>query len=407
MKKIVLLSVVFISMFVAEKANAQIDMGSISSKPSSQPVKDTAKKNQANKQVNNQQNQQQQQVASQQTNNQTQSVPPRFIYDTIVSKNAFNGKLYKSKIKNPSALQSESKERLEEVTMNPTNKVLSEAVLAYPDLREEDAVFNEFVWEEIDIRQKKNRIFDYKAYKQNGDQRFMAILLRIINEEKDLNGKPAVDIYSGGDGGDNFITPLTSKELDILFKGRLDTSKADPNDPSGTRKIQYKSAITPESIFKFQLKEQYIFDKKYGQLFRRVIGIAPIAMVPYDGPDLPVVDPKTNLIMKDKNGDDSTYTPGPSPKALFWISYPQLRKVLAKYNAYNPQNDAVAMTWSDVLDMGYFEANIVKSTMDNEDDLTIFEKFPANDEKSRIKRLEYANKIRQKLFDKEQDRWVY
>jgi hypothetical protein len=406
MKKTILLFIVVIFSFFTKKSNAQIDLGGISSKPSVQAAKDTSKKTQQNNQTNK--TQAQQQVGNQQPTNQTQNVSkPKFQMDTLQAKNAFNSRLYKSKITNPSALYSEAKERMSEVPMSATSKVISEAVLPYPDLREEDAVFNEFVWEEIDIRQKKNRIFDYKAYKQNGDQRFMAILLRILKEEKDLNGKPAVEIYSADEGGgDNFVTKLEEKELDKIIRGRLDTGKADVNDPNGLRKITYKYGVTPESVIKFRLKEQYIFDKKYGQLFRRIIGIAPVALMPFDGPD-PIYLDANGSPVKMQDGTDSTYTPDPAPKALFWISYPQLRKILSKYNAYNPQNDAVAMTWSDVLDMGYFEANIVKSTMDNEDDLTIFEKFPANDDKTRIKRLEYANKIRQKLFDKEQDRWIY
>ena len=49
--------------------------------------------------------------------------------------------------------------------------------MAYENLREEDALFSEFVWEEIDGREKINRPFIYQAYDDNGDQRFFALLL--------------------------------------------------------------------------------------------------------------------------------------------------------------------------------------------------------------------------------------
>ena len=51
----------------------------------------------------------------------------------------------------------------------------------YQNLREEDALFSEFVWEEVDGREKINRPFIYQAYDDNGDQRFFAILLKAAN----------------------------------------------------------------------------------------------------------------------------------------------------------------------------------------------------------------------------------
>ena len=35
-------------------------------------------------------------------------------------------------------------------------------------------------------------------------------------------------------------------------------------------------ATDPDSIYKFQLKEEWIFDKESSRLFVRIIGIAPV-----------------------------------------------------------------------------------------------------------------------------------
>jgi hypothetical protein len=62
-------------------------------------------------------------------------------------------------------------------TENNTRKAVQQRTpMAYENLREEDALFSEFVWEEIDGREKINRPFIYQAYDDSGDQRFFALL---------------------------------------------------------------------------------------------------------------------------------------------------------------------------------------------------------------------------------------
>ena len=112
--------------------------------------------------------------------------------------------------------------------------------LPYENLREEDALFSEFIWEEIDAREKINRTFMYQSYDENGDQRFFAVLLRAI--EKD-----GVVPFSTVD--DRFTTPISIDEVNASLKGSLDTQLVqnvlDPNvyDTS----IIYNTKISCES----------------------------------------------------------------------------------------------------------------------------------------------------------------
>ena len=107
---------------------------------------------------------------------------------------------------------------------NSRKGVKERVPLPYENLREEDALFSEFVWEEIDAREKINRTFMYQSYDENGDQRFFAVLLRAI--EKD-----GVVPFSTVD--DRFTTPLTIDEVNASLKGSLDTQLVqnvlDPN----------------------------------------------------------------------------------------------------------------------------------------------------------------------------------
>ncbi len=281
---------------------------------------------------------------------------------------------------------------------NPINT----AVLTMPDLREDDATYNEFVWREIDAREKINRSFIYKGYNQQGRQMFFAVLWKILKEEKmfdkdgtpimDIKGKPApaVTAYEE-EGGDDFVQPIILDSLEAMFTPKVTTSY-DVIGSQVVKSITAKAKVPLQSIYTFDLKEQYIFDKKYGQLFRRIIAIAPVALIP-----------QQPVQITGANGAISYQTPSPIRQVLFWVNYDEIRPYLSKYKVYNPMNKATEMSWSDLLDLGYFEASIYKTTIDNENDRTFKELF----KKDNAKRLEYSEKIKQKIFDQEQDRWVY
>jgi hypothetical protein len=50
--------------------------------------------------------------------------------------------------------------------------------LDYEFLRKDDALFAEKVWRELDLREKMNQSFRYNSQDDNGDQKFIAILLK-------------------------------------------------------------------------------------------------------------------------------------------------------------------------------------------------------------------------------------
>ena len=52
--------------------------------------------------------------------------------------------------------------------------------LEYEHLREDDWLYSEFIWREIDAREKMNQSFMYPGKDNTGDQRFFSILLNSI-----------------------------------------------------------------------------------------------------------------------------------------------------------------------------------------------------------------------------------
>ena len=116
--------------------------------------------------------------------------------------------------------------------------------LVYEHLRADDALFAEKVWRELDLREKMNQTFRYKAESDNGSQMFVDMLLKAVNTGQ-------VTAFAD----DRFSTPLTPGDISQKTQGSNDTVPVtDPLDP--TKIIKYKvtrASFNPESVTKIQL----------------------------------------------------------------------------------------------------------------------------------------------------------
>jgi gliding motility associated protien GldN len=177
---------------------------------------------------------------------------------------------------------------------------------------------------------------------------------------------------------DRFTTPMTLDSVNATIKGVLvrDSAKNVENPDIYDTVYKYKSVLNPDSIYTFRLKVQWVFDSKTSRMYSRIIGIAPIY---------------SEIVNKEL-----------SKRTLFWVSYKDLRPSLVKNQVYNPKNMTNRITWDQLFESRYFNSYVVKSTMDNYNDKLLKALY-----KDPIKRLQEGEKIKQKIFDFEQDRWVY
>jgi gliding motility associated protien GldN len=246
--------------------------------------------------------------------------------------------------------------------------------LPYEHLRPDDALFAEKVWREIDLREKMNMPFRYKAADNNGDQQFVSILLKAVQSGE-------VTAFSGND--DRFTTPLSSTEVASLTSGgSADTTAVrDINDPNKiTEYVVTRTSFDPESVLKLRIKEEWVFDREASRLFVRILGIAPL---------------KTE------------YVPGTTKErgssVMFWVYYPDMRPILARYQAYNSKNMGTSrMTWEELLEARMFSSYVTKSTLDNPLNKTIRQV-----QKDPILALLEGDNIKDKIFNYEQDLWSY
>ena len=255
------------------------------------------------------------------------------------------------------------------------NLVKDRTPLAYENIREDDAVYRQRLWREIDVHEKVNLPFVYKAEGDNGNQRFVIILLNAI-KSGEITAFDPVD--------DRFTTPYTLKQItgDLVGKPKVIQVQDWTKDPDGSKGYTKDSVVTeefnPNNIEKYWIKEDVVFDKESSRLHTRILGIAPLKTI------------------KNTDGSYRDVTP------LFWVYYPDLRPMLAKFEAYNGKNFGARLSWEEVFESRMFASRIIKSTVENPNDLFI--KEYVNDP---ILRLLEGDNVKEKIFNYEQDLWSY
>lgn len=248
--------------------------------------------------------------------------------------------------------------------------IMERTPLPYEHLRWDDALYAEKVWRELDLREKLNQVFRYEAQDDNGSQIFVDMLLKAVNSGE-------ITAFSD----DRFSTPLSLAEISQTTVGSYDTvERRDVNDPSIIlERVVTKASFDPKSVVKIRIKEEWIFDREASRMFVRILGIAPL---------------KTLFL---PNGQERGTT------AMFWVYYPDLRPMLAKFEVYNPKNMGMGrMTWEELFESRMFSSYIVKSTLDNPGNKNIRQYV-----KDPILALLEGDNLKDRIFNYEQDLWSY
>ncbi|WP_416440948.1 gliding motility protein GldN [Phnomibacter sp. MR] len=255
------------------------------------------------------------------------------------------------------------------------NLTLDKTPLQYDHIRIDDQVYKQIVWREINVKEKMNLPFTYEADEDNGNQKFFNILLRHIKDG---------DITAFSNANDRFTTPLKVEDIAIMLMGKKYTiSKPDlVLDPDMSKGIMKDTTIRDEfnenTIIAYRVKEEIIFDRETSRLHFRILGIAPV-----------------RAVLNDDGSFRDSYT-------LFWLYYPELRPILARYEAYNPRNMGMRMSWEEIFESRYFSSYITKSTLNNP-----FDKALSGYIADPLMRLLEGENIRETIFNWEQNQWSY
>lgn len=238
-------------------------------------------------------------------------------------------------------------------------------------IREADVLWKKRVWREIDTREKQNMAFRYQGDENTGGGMFIEILIDAIKRGK-------IKAYSTFD--DRFTTILSKEQLMEQIVPKDDSVEVE--DPVTGQKYWkvVKHDFRPETITKYRIKEDWIFDRNQGKMVVRIVGIAPVRDI------------------YDENG---AYR---ASAAMFWLYYPELRQTLSNYECYNPANDVYRYTWDEFFEARQFTSRITKvsNALDQR-----FEDIYGTDARGKMEALYEGQQNAQEIFNKEHDMWVY
>lgn len=255
------------------------------------------------------------------------------------------------------------------------NLVKDRIPLVYEHIREDDAAYLQRVWREIDVHEKINLPFVYKADGDQGNQRFINILLNAIKND-------SITAFSAED--DRFTTPMTFQQISELLvaKPRVIQVPDLVQDPDGSKGIMRDTTIieefNPDKVERYWIKEDWVFDKESSRMHVRILGIAPLKTI--------------------TNEDGSFRDVSP----VFWVYYPDLRPIFAKHEVYNGRNYGARMSWEELFESRMFSSRIIKSTISNPND-----EFIKSYIKDPILALLEGENVKEKIFNYEQDLWSY
>ena len=236
--------------------------------------------------------------------------------------------------------------------------VYEKQTLDYEKLREADVFWQRRIWRLIDVREKMNLPFSYP------ERPFVDVLLEATEN---------LELTAYAD--EKFEIPMSKEDIDSKVNKKETVSTIDPE--SGEEIIkEVVQELNPEDIKQFRVKEVWFFEEESSTFQKRILGIAPI---------------------RDAFNDSGDYM---GQEVLFWVYYPEARKVLAREKAFNMfNNDSTPMTWEDIFEMRFFASYIYKES--NVYDRRLEEFL------SGLDLLMESGKIKDKLFSYEHDLWAY
>lgn len=207
-------------------------------------------------------------------------------------------------------------------------------VIAPAFLREADVMWSKKIWRVIDLKEKMNLAFAYPASKSMKDRKSLIDVLFDAVEEGSLTAYQTLD--------DEFTMPITKEELEKVGGAGIDsTTYTLPDPPYLVMDTVIVREFSRDKVVGYRVKEEWFFDKQRSVMDVRIIGLAPVI---YE------VDEKGNQ------------REGAKKVPIFWIYFPEARRILANAECFNPHNDAERRTYDDIFQKRMFSSYIMKES---------------------------------------------
>ncbi|MCZ2443554.1 MAG: gliding motility protein GldN [Flavobacteriales bacterium] len=239
-------------------------------------------------------------------------------------------------------------------------------VVPYSFLREADVMFARRVWRKIDLREKINQPLYYPTVPTNQRKNLITVLMDALLTEQSIRAY-TTDL-------DDFRAEMTSAEVANIGVSRDSQQLQRPYPPYDWYDTVLVTTFDPTNVKTFKIKEDWIFDKQRSVLEPRIIGLCPVMNV------------------YDKNSGEFR-----GFQDMYWLYFPEVRKVIINEEVYNPYNFSQRLTYDDVFMKRQFSSLIYK--VDNTYDRRIDQYVKG------IDALLEAEDIKTQLMDFEHNLW--
>lgn len=288
--------------------------------------------------------------------------------------------------------------------------------LEYPYVDDKDILWSKVVYEYIDGYEQFNYPLFYptKDLEFSNDRKSLWRIIRELIYEKtrslddtlspEMKEKPVLEIYDPQyrnfnvkykadlrkrPPADSIGISLGSEKFSIIEGlGIEDTNFDGINDEND---INYLSS---ENIVGYNLKGLWYFDKKYGELRYRLIGIQPVGYQQFKL-DIAMANYKSDV----QKGIDAKK---PSPVAFFWLWYKDIREELHNHYVFSDKNNSKRISFDQLLLSRKFHTYLYR--IDNILDDRSLSKTPYVDKDPYLRIME-SQRLKEIIRNFEHDMW--
>ncbi len=253
------------------------------------------------------------------------------------------------------------------------NHMKDKKPVSYQYLREADVMWSKTIWRMIELKEKMNLPLYYPEQVLGDRMSFVSVLLYGVKNQ----GLTAYD--EDDQTGDEFATVLTQDKIQERLGAGRDVQQIEDPETGEIQELVVETDGRPQEVKSLLMKEVWFFDKQRSVMEVRIVGICPI-----------------RWFRRDPNDTESPL----EPKKLFWIYYPEARKILANHYIFNPNNDLRTRSFDDVFSSRMFSSYIVRES-------NAYNDRPINTYTSGLESMLEAERIENNIFNYEQDLWHY
>ncbi|MDR0692364.1 MAG: gliding motility protein GldN [Prevotellaceae bacterium] len=249
--------------------------------------------------------------------------------------------------------------------------------IPYPPLRESDIFWSRRVWRVIDLRERLNYPLYYPTEVVQARKSFVQTLVSAIQ-------KGTIKAYDTD--SDEFITELSPEALRSRFEATDRTVVTPKMDGSGDTTIVIKGEFNWGEVKELYVKEDWFFDKHHSQMYVRIIGICPVRVY---AKEIQTAD------------EEEEVTSDEIKKQLFWIYYPDARKVLANTSCFVGESEVTQLSFDDLFQKRRF-SSYIRAISNNQNNRQIHS-YTRNGMEAMLE----SERLKQEIFNFESDLWEY